>query len=110
MFGFKSIRDEKVFWNTGCWYTEHGQRMGAYWDGTYIHYVDIDRGCNGSFRCTTVDDEYYLKQYVQLIYDRPLGHRHILLSCDERDLFEAEVEEKAPSRKEEHDKLMENRK
>jgi len=101
MFGFKSIRDERFFWNTGCMYTEHGQRMGAFWDGTHIHYVDVDRMITGSFRCSTVDNEHDLKSYVQLIYDRPLGHRHTILSFEDRDALELETELKAPSLKKE---------
>ena len=100
MRGFKSLVNEKFFWNTKRLYTEHGQRMGAFWDGTYIHYVDVDRGCNGSFRCSNVDSEYFLKEYVQVVYDRPIGHRHVLLDCQEREALEEETKEKAPSLKE----------
>lgn len=101
MFGFKSLVNERVFWNTGCLYTEHGQRMGAYWDGTYIHYVDVDRMIDGSIRCSNVDGEYTLKHRAMLAYDNGLGHRHTLLSCEGRDALEAETVEKAPSLKKE---------
>lgn len=101
MFGFKSIRDQKFFWNTGRLYTEHGQRMGAYWDGTHIHYVDVDRMITGSFRCSNVDSDYLLKEYVQVVYDRPLGHRHCILPYPELHAFEDETKEKAPSLKKE---------
>lgn len=101
MFGFKSLRDEKVFWNTGRTYTEHGQRMGAFWDGTHIHYVDVDRMITGSFRCSRVSSECDLKEYVQVVYDRPIGHRHTILSFEDRDALELETELKAPSLKKE---------
>ena len=95
--------NKRVFWNTGCWYTKHGQRMGAFWDGTYIHYVDVDRMITGSVKCSNVDSDYDLKTKVDTAYTRGLGERHILLSLEDRDALEAETEEKAPSLKKEVD-------
>lgn len=93
--------NKRVFWNTGCHYTEHGQRMGAYYDGEYIHYVDVDRMCNGSVQSGYVDSEYIVKQRAMAAYDNGLGDRHIRLSYIERRAFEEETKEKAPSNKKE---------
>ena len=91
------MKNQKVFWNTKRLYTEHGQRMGAYWDGTHIHYVDVDRLCNGSVKCSNVDHAYQLEERAMAAYDNNMGDRHVLLNCQDRDAFEAEVKENAPS-------------
>lgn len=98
----KDLRNLKVYWNTGARYTEHGQRMGAYWDGTYIHYVDVDRGLSGSVKCCAVYYRRAIQELAQLAYDKNLGERH-MLDHDARNKFEQEVLENAPSNKREDD-------
>jgi len=90
----------KVYWNTGARYTEHGQRMGAYWDGKHIHYVDVDRGLSGSVLCCNVYGKYEIRELAQLAYDKRLGHRH-MQDYDARNEFELETLEHAPSLKKE---------
>lgn len=94
-----SMRNKRVFWNTKCLYTEHGQRMGAFWDGEWIHYVDVDRMCTGSIECPNVNSDYDLEQKVDAAYTLGIGKRYILLDCADRDELEAETKEKAPSLK-----------
>jgi hypothetical protein len=40
---------ERIQFNTGRWYTEHGQRIVAVKHDSIIYFHDIDRGINGQF-------------------------------------------------------------
>jgi len=97
--------DKMVAWNNRCWYTEHGQRLAAVWDGTNIHYVDIDRMISGSVKCGNVDSEHTLKERAMAAYDNGLGDRS-MDDLELRDKLEAFAKEHAPSLKAEHDILV----
>ena len=92
-----SMIDKEVYWNTGSLYTEHGQRLGAVWDGKYIHWVDVDRGVHGSVLCSGIWGKDQLKRLAQYAYDHNLGHKRCQLEFQDRQAFEKAVVEHAPS-------------
>jgi hypothetical protein len=96
-----SIINKKVYWNTGAKYTEHGQRMGAFWDGKYIHWTDIDRGLCGAVESGAVFNKHYLQEVAQFAYDHYLGKGYSQLGTEEQMKFDKEVEDNAPSNKKE---------
>lgn len=61
-----------ITWNTGRHYTEHGQRIAAYYDpyDKIMYFVDMDRGIDGMFE--TEQDLFSVKEEVMLEYDN--GH------------------------------------
>jgi|TARA_B110000196_G_scaffold311499_1_gene315560 hypothetical protein len=52
----KKAIEGAIYWNTGAYYTEKGQRLGAIEIEGLVLMVDIDRGLNYEYDCEFYED------------------------------------------------------
>lgn len=65
--------NKPVYWNTGNYYTEHGQRFTAQIEKDGIRFQDFDRGINGKVlhaAVHTLQSESDVRDFVIWNYDR----------------------------------------
>lgn len=58
-----------ICWNTGRLYTEHGQRMVAFWFDDRILFADFDRGISGEFTPTIPKQFAFKPSIIMSMYD-----------------------------------------
>lgn len=61
----KPMKQSIITWNTGRYYTEHGQRIAATMldDGTTVYFVDTDRGIDGHIPNGTLQRDAIMRAY-----------------------------------------------